>query len=86
MLSSEFRRPLLRLATAVVFMVAALLVPALKADPLDTCTEAIEFCQQNEGEMTQFQCSGWPGNPYCQTCLYTCTYGPVHSACDYCTQ
>jgi hypothetical protein len=77
-------RPSIRLATAVVFMVAALLVPAVEADDPDTCNEAIEYCYANQGYLTSYMCYPWPGEPRCQTCLYSCTYGPIYSACDYC--
>ena len=83
MLYNEFRGPIIRLATAVVFMVATLLVPNLRADPVDTCTEVAEWCGPNI--MWYYQ-GPWPGDPGCHTWLYYCPppNGPVYSACDVC--
>ena len=83
MLSNELWRPFLRLATAVVFMVAVLLVQDLKAD-LDTCSEAEAWCASHDEELVYDWCSPWPDNYTCWTCAYHCPYGPYYSGCDVC--
>jgi hypothetical protein len=85
MLHSEYRRPLFRLVTAVVFAVAALLVSDLKADE-DTCTWHYNWCvTQNGGSIQMYNCQVWPENPSCHTCLIYCSYGPYYTGCDTCS-
>ena len=83
MLYSEFRRPLFRLGTAVVFAVAVLQFSDLTAS--ETCTWHFDWCvTQNQGQIQMHPCDPWPSNPNCHTCLIYCTYGPYYSACDDC--
>ena len=80
MVCNEVRRPIIRLATAVLFMVAALAIPNLRAQEVDTCSEVT--CPN-----VQWGWGGvWPENPNCHTWLYYCPppAGPYHSACDVC--
>lgn len=84
MFSTDFRRPLLRLATAGLFATAALQVAEVTA--IDQCSWHYWYCHDVEGGQMEATMEPIEYSPGCYSIAFRCSYGPYYSSCDSCME